>query len=134
MEGKVVPCTCQQLSCPWAVSLVKESTFYPVSAARDEEGEVGGFRYILRWYIPTAFTFSFQHYNNNLMERVDWQMPSKTEKIKQSHGKVRLYNFAEDKTECVHYKQNHLHIPHTQTRTMQPSISTQCVPLIKKKV
>lgn len=38
------------------------STFYPVSAARDEEGEVGGFQHIPRWCIPTAFTFSFQHY------------------------------------------------------------------------
>lgn len=48
MEWKVAPGACPQLSRLWAGSLVKESTFHPVSAARDEGGEVGGFQHIPR--------------------------------------------------------------------------------------
>lgn len=96
-------------------------------------GEVGGSQQVLRCCIPTAVTCIFPQCNNNLIKRVDWQMPSKTlQKDKKSHRKARLCNFLKDKREHVHYKQTHLHIPHTHAPRGSPL--TLSVPLIKKKI
>lgn len=82
---------------------------------------MGGSRQALRWCRPRAVTRVFPHSNNNLMGRVDWHMPSETlQEDKKSHGKARLCNFLKDKIEHVHYKQTHLHIPHTHAPCGSP--------------
>lgn len=120
--------TCPQLM----LSRAEGEHFSPGTCCKGQEGEVGGSQQGLRWCIPTAFTCIFLQYYN-LMERVDWQMPSKTlQKDKKSHRKARLCNFLKDKIEHVHYKQTHLHIPHTHALCGSPL--TLSVSLIKKKI